>query len=574
MEVGNSSAVSILQSGFWDVINFLHLDSITSCTLDSGIWTKCGVRLELHSSRKIDQDNEKVPLYWSHTFVSSVDVNSMSWVIRGKRLTLCEPILSGVVKSAVLVSRSARSWFCYGERDVGGIGANWGSQSSHRLPPDKVVRMLRENGIQKVKLFDADYDTLKALGGSGIEVMVGIPNDMLANFAGSPKAAEKWVSQNVSHHLTSNVLIRYVAVGNEPFGKLLRTTFPALKNVQDALTKAGLRNQVKVTVPLNADVYNTASGLPSGGDFRADIHDFMIPIVKLLSDNAAPFTVNIYPFISLYTDSNFPVEYAFFDGNATPVNDGGTSYYNMFDANHDTLVWALQKNGFGNLPIIVGEIGWPTDGDKNANVEYAQRFNQGFMTHISGGKGTPMRPGPINAYLFSLIDEDQKSIQPGNFERHWGIFRYDGQAKYGLNLGTTSSGTLVPARNVSYWDSKWCIMKPNARLEDSQVAPSVSYACGLADCTALGYQTSCSNLDARGNISYAFNSYYQQNNQLDEACKFNGLGTITRADPTTGTCRFNIMIKPYYGGAGRISGYSQKTLSLALGLTISFLIYL
>ncbi|KAL0381594.1 UNVERIFIED_CONTAM: Glucan endo-1,3-beta-glucosidase 6 [Sesamum angustifolium] len=422
---------------------------------------------------------------------------------------------------------------------VGGIGANWGSQSSHRLPPDKVVRMLRENGIQKVKLFDADYDTLKALGGSGIEVMVGIPNDMLANFAGSPKAAEKWVSQNVSHHLTSNVLIRYVAVGNEPFletynGSFLRTTYPALKNVQDALTKAGLRNQVKVTVPLNADVYNTASGLPSGGDFRADIHDFMIPIVKLLSDNAAPFTVNIYPFISLYTDSNFPVEYAFFDGNATPVNDGGTSYYNMFDANHDTLVWALQKNGFGNLPIIVGEIGWPTDGDKNANVEYAQRFNQGFMTHI----------------------------------------RYDGQAKYGLNLGTTSSGTLVPARNVSYLDSKWCIMKPNARLEDSQVAPSVSYACGLADCTALGYQTSCSNLDARGNISYAFNSYYQQNNQLDEACKFNGLGTITRADPTTGTCRFNIMIKQYYGGAGRIQGFSQKTLSLALGLTIFFLIYL
>ncbi|KAL0461212.1 UNVERIFIED_CONTAM: Glucan endo-1,3-beta-glucosidase 6 [Sesamum latifolium] len=462
---------------------------------------------------------------------------------------------------------------------VGGIGANWGSQSSHPLPPDKVVRMLRENGIQKVKLFDADYDTLKALGGSGIEVMVGIPNDMLANFAINPKAAEKWVSQNVSHHLTSNVLIRYVAVGNEPFlktynGSFLKTTFPALKNVQDALTKAGLRNQVKVTVPLNADVYTTASGLPSGGDFRADIHDFMIPIVKLLSDNAAPFTVNIYPFISLFTDSNFPVEYAFFDGNATPVNDGGTSYYNMFDANHDTLVWALQKNGFGNLPIIVGEIGWPTDGDKNANIEYAQRFNQGFMTHISGGKGTPMRPGPIDAYLFSLIDEDQKSIQPGNFERHWGIFRYDGQPKYGLNLGTTSTGNLVPARNVSYLDTKWCIMKPNARLDDSQVAPSVSYACGLADCTALGYMTSCSNLDAQGNISYAFNSYYQQNNQVDEACKFNGLGTITRADPTTGTCRFNIMIKPYYGGAGRISGFSQKTLSLALGLTIFFLIYL
>lgn len=96
---------------------------------------------------------------------------------------------------------------------VGGIGANWGSQSSHRLPPGIVVRMLRENGIRKVKLFDADYDTLKALGATGIQVMVGIPNDMLSTLAGSSKAAEKWVSQNVSHHLsTNNVIIRSVSV--------------------------------------------------------------------------------------------------------------------------------------------------------------------------------------------------------------------------------------------------------------------------------------------------------------------------------------------------------------------------
>lgn len=180
-----------------------------------------------------------------------------------------------------------------------------------------------------------------------------------------------------------------MAVGNEPFlatynGSFLKTTFPALRNIQEALTKAGLYEQVKVTCPLNADVYSTGTGLPSGGDFRADIHEFMIPIVKLLSDSQAPFTVNIYPFISLYTDNNFPVEYAFFDGDAAPLNDGGTSYNNMFDANHDTLVWALQRNGFGNLPIIVGEIGWPTDSDKNANVKYAQRFNQGFMTRLTG----------------------------------------------------------------------------------------------------------------------------------------------------------------------------------------------
>ncbi|KVI01443.1 glucan endo-1,3-beta-glucosidase 6-like [Cynara cardunculus var. scolymus] len=442
---------------------------------------------------------------------------------------------------------------------VNGIGANWGTQSSHPLPPGTVVKMLKDNGIQKVKLFDADYGALKALGKSGIQVMVGIPNDMLATMASSMKAAEKWVSKNVSDHINNNVDIRYVAVGNEPFlatynGTFLRTTFPALQNIQAALIKAGLGSKVKVTVPQNADVYESSSGVPSGGDFRADIHDFMIQITKFLNDNGSPFTVNIYPFISLYIESSFPVEYAFFDGNATPVNDGGTTYTNMFDANYDTLVWALQKNGFTNMGIIIGEIGWPSDGDRNANNKYAQRFMQGFMTHISGNRGTPMRTGPIDAYMFSLIDEDDKSIQPGNFERHWGVFYYDGQPKYSLNLGTTNSGALIPATGVKYLQKKWCVMKDSAKLDDPSIAQSVSYACALGDCTSLGYGTSCGDLDAKGNISYAFNSYYQKNDQADEACKFPNVSTVTKEDPSTGTCRFVVMIEPYFGGADRLMG--------------------
>ncbi|MBA0736555.1 hypothetical protein Gogos_010095, partial [Gossypium gossypioides] len=511
---------------------------------------------------------------------------------------------------------------------VNGIGVNWGTQTSHPLPPDTVVRMLRENGIQKVKLFAADYGILKALGKTGIEVMVGIPNDMLASVGGSMKAAEKWVAKNVSEHISSNnvnisvrvqedlllrlrlergvewlltdvymiqkgliykdcqvsfsnfhdILYRYVAVGNEPFletynGSYLHITLPALSNIQSALIKAGIGSQVKVTVPLNADVYASSNTYPSGGDFRTDIFDPMLKIVKFLNDSNSPFTVNIYPFISLYTDSNFPVEYAFFDGNATPLNDGGTLYYNMFDANLDTLAHALQKNGFGNLPIIVGEIGWPTDGDRNANIEYARRFNQGFMSHISGGKGTPMRPVPIDAYLFSLIDEDEKSIDPGNFERHWGIFYFDGQVKYPLNLGTTNSGALIPAKGVQYLERKWCVMKLSAPLDDPQVAQSVSYACGLADCTSLGYGTSCGNLDARGNISYAFNSYFQKNNQLEKACEFPNVSVIAKTDPTptVGNCKFPIMIQPYYESAGRRFGCGQMPLPLVSVLLLLLL---
>lgn len=336
-------------------------------------------------------------------------------------------------------------------------------------------------------------------------------------------------------------------MGNEPFlstynGTFESTTLPALQNIQSALVKAGLGNQVKVTCPLNADVYQSSTSQPSDGDFRPDIHDLMLQIVKFLSQNNAPFAVNIYPFISLYADPNFPVDYAFFNGFQSPINDNGKIYDNVFDANYDTLVWALQKNGFGNLPIIVGEIGWPTDGDRNANLQLAQRFNQGFMSRFIAGKGTPMRPGPMDAYLFSLVDEDNKSIQPGNFERHWGLFYYDGRPKYQLNIGTRTNG-LVGATGVTHLPKKWCILKPSANLNSDEIAPSVSYACQNADCTSLGYGTSCGNLDIKGNISYAFNSYFQVNDQVDSACKFPGLSVVTDRDPSIGDCKFNIMIQ-------------------------------
>lgn len=364
-------------------------------------------------------------------------------------------------------------------------------------------------------------------------------------------------------------IVRYVAVGNEPFletynGSFLQTTFPAIRNIQGALIKAGLGNQVKVTCPLNADVYTSSTSKPSDGDFRTDIHDLMLTIVKFLSDNGGAFTVNIYPFISLYIDPNFPVDYAFFEGASSPIVDGSFTYTNMFDANHDTLIWALKKNGFENLPVIVGEIGWPTDGDRNANAQLAQRFNQGFMTHIASGRGTPMRPGPVDAYLFSLIDEDEKSIQPGNFERHWGIFTYDGLPKYQLNLGTSNSGGLVRARGVKYLEKKWCVLKPSVSLNDPKLADNVGYACSMADCTSLGYKTSCGMLDTRGNISYAFNNYFQKNDQDDVACGFQNLATTTGQDPSTGTCRFGIMIEVDSAFSWRLQGHGNNLLLILL----------
>ncbi|XP_006657484.1 glucan endo-1,3-beta-glucosidase 8 [Oryza brachyantha] len=450
--------------------------------------------------------------------------------------------MAGLVMAAAVVVVAAAA------AAVEGLGMNWGTQATHPLPPKVVVQMLRDNGITKVKLFDTDFAAMSALAGSGIEVMVAIPNKDLNTMASDYSNAQSWVKKNVKRYdFDGGVTIKYVAVGNEPFlktynGSFINITLPALQNIQNALNDAGIGDRIKATVPLNADVYD--GQLPSAGRFRPEISGLMTDIVKFLAKNNAPFTVNIYPFLSLYLDDNFPVNYAFFDGGSTPVNDGGVLYTNVFDANFDTLVAALKGVGHGDMPIIVGEVGWPTDGDKNAKVALAQRFYAGLLKRLAANVGTPARPNQyIEMYLFGLVDEDAKSVAPGSFERHWGVLRYDGQPKFAMDLtGQGRNTMLVPARGVQYLSKTWCVINTNAK-DLSNLGDKINFACTFADCTPLGFGSSCNGMDTNGNASYAFNAYFQAQSQKEEACNFQGLAVPTQTDPSTNACNFTIQIK-------------------------------
>ncbi|CAA7022267.1 unnamed protein product [Microthlaspi erraticum] len=432
---------------------------------------------------------------------------------------------------------------------VDGLGVNWGTMATHKLPPKTVVQMLKDNNINKVKLFDADETTMSALAGSGLQVMVAIPNDQL-KVMGSYDRAKDWVRKNVTrYNFNGGVNITFVAVGNEPFlksynGSFINLTFPALQNIQNALNEAGLGSSVKATVPLNADVYDSPASnpVPSAGRFRPDIIAQMTQIVDFLGKNNAPITINIYPFLSLYGNDDFPLNYAFFDGTPQPVDDNGISYTNVFDANFDTLVSSLKAVGHGDMPIIVGEVGWPTEGDKHANTGDAYRFYNGLLPKLGTNKGTPLRPIYIEVYLFGLLDEDAKSIAPGDFERHWGILKYDGTPKFPIDLsGQGQNKLLVGAQNVTYLQNKWCSFNPEAK-DLTKLAKNIDFACTYSDCTALGYGSSCNGLDANGNASYAFNMYFQVKNQDEEACIFQGLATITTQNISQGQCNFPIQI--------------------------------
>uniref|UniRef100_A0A0E0MGJ7 X8 domain-containing protein n=1 Tax=Oryza punctata TaxID=4537 RepID=A0A0E0MGJ7_ORYPU len=409
---------------------------------------------------------------------------------------------------------------------VDGLGVNWGTMATHRLPPKVMARLLKDNGFKKVKIFDADATTMSGLAGTGIETMIAVPNDMLAA-VGDYGRAREWVKENVTRYsFDGGVNIRYVAVGNEPFlkaynGEFDRVTVPALRNIQRALNEAGYGKQIKATVPVNADVYDSppSNPVPSAGKFRDDVAGTMTDMVRFLNRSGAPLTVNIYPFLSLYGNDNFPLDYAFFDGGPPPrpVVDNGINYTNVFDANFDTP------------------------------VPYAQRFYSGLLKRLAARRGTPLRPRThIEVYLFGLMDEDTKSVAPGNFERHWGIFTFDGRPKFPLDLrGDGRPAMPVPAKGVKYLPRRWCVLNPNVTDDDAgRLADNVGYACSHSDCTALGYGCSCGALDARGNASYAFNVYYQAQGQAEAACDFQGLAVVTDddRDVAQGACNFSVQV--------------------------------
>ncbi|KAJ3693207.1 hypothetical protein LUZ60_008687 [Juncus effusus] len=446
------------------------------------------------------------------------------------------------------------------------IGVNWGTVSSHKISPRVAVDLLRENKISKVKLFDSDPTILRALMGSGIQVMVGIPNELLSSVASSVSASDAFVAQNISRFLVKGGTdIRYIAVGNEPFltsyqGQFQSLVLPTLSNLQQSLTKSNLANYVKLVVPCNADAYESPN-LPSLGAFRSDLTQLMTQLVSFLNSNGSPFLVNIYPFLSLYQNPTFPQDYAFFEGSTHPVVDGSNIYYNAFDGNFDTLVAALTKLGFGQTPIAIGEIGWPTEGAPSANLTAARVFNQGLINHVLSNKGTPLRPGipPSDVYLFGFLDEGQKSTLPGNFERHWGIFSFDGQAKYTLNLGF-GNGNLKNAKNVDYLPPRWCVANPYKDLDSA--GNHIKIACDLADCTTLYYGGSCNMIGQKENISYAFNSYYQLQKQDASSCDFDGLGMITYLDPSVGDCRFLVGVNDVASVGFRVCGLGFRVLGL------------
>ncbi|XWS20431.1 hypothetical protein CRYUN_Cryun31cG0100500 [Craigia yunnanensis] len=329
-------------------------------------------------------------------------------------------------------------------------GVNYGRIANNLPAPESVVTLLKAAKINHIRIYNADHGVLQAFKGSGIEIIVGLPNEYLKDISIGEDRAMNWIKENVQAFLPGTH-IRGIAVGNEILGggplELWEVLLPAVKNVYSALSRSGIQDTVQVSSPHSEAVFAN-SFPPSACIFRPDVLPFMRPLLQFFSQIGSPFYINAYPFLAYKNDpEHIDINYALFKSNPG-IYDAKTKlhYDNMFEAQVDAAYAALEKVGFTKMEVIVSETGWASRGDPDeagATVENARTYNKNLRKRLAKKKGTPFRPKiAVRAYVFALFNENSK---PGpTSERNFGLFKPDGSIAY--DIGFTG---LVPSATTS-----------------------------------------------------------------------------------------------------------------------------
>ncbi|KAK3442131.1 hypothetical protein EUGRSUZ_B02364 [Eucalyptus grandis] len=325
------------------------------------------------------------------------------------------------------------------------IGINYGTIADNLPPPSKVATFLKtKTTIDRVKIFHASPDILRAFAGTGIAVTVSVGNEDIVSLSKLP-AAKSWVSANILPFYPKT-LINRIAMGNEILATsdktLIASLLPAMKALHSALQFANVTN-VQVTTPNSLGIL-ASSYPPSTGQFRSGFdRTIFAPILEFHRQTNSSFMVNPYPFFGISAETlNYTLNYALFKPipYSTFDNATGKNYTNMFDAQMDAVYSAMKKVGYEDVEIVVGETGWPSVGDPSqlgVSMANAESYNRNLVRHVNSGKGTPLMPNrKFETYIFALFNENKK---PTTSERNYGLFKPDLTPVYDVGILRNSS---------------------------------------------------------------------------------------------------------------------------------------
>ncbi|KAI8024378.1 Glucan endo-1,3-beta-glucosidase 14 [Camellia lanceoleosa] len=335
------------------------------------------------------------------------------------------------------------------EAFTGTYGINYGRIADNIPSPDKVITLLRAAKIKNVRIFDFDHSVLQAFSGTGLELVVGLPNGYVKDMSSNPDHALTWVKENVQAYLPETN-IRGIAVGNEVLGgtdqSLFESLLGAVKNIHNATKELQLDHVVQISTAHSEAVFNN-SYPPSSCTFKESIAQYMKPLLKFFSQTGSPFCLNAYPFLDYMNNpKEIDINYALFQS-TQGIYDQKTDlhYDNMLDAEIDAAYAALEDAGYKKMEVIVTETGWASDGDQNeaaATVSNARTYNYNLRKRLAKRKGTPRRPKSVlKVYVFAMFNEDSK---PGPAsERNFGLFKADGNISYDIGFAGLKSSSAT-----------------------------------------------------------------------------------------------------------------------------------
>ncbi|XP_073005649.1 glucan endo-1,3-beta-glucosidase 1-like [Typha latifolia] len=424
------------------------------------------------------------------------------------------------------------------------VGVNIGTDLSGLLSPSDLVAFLRSQRITHVRLYDADSALLSALSGTGIRVVVGVPNNELLALGSSQSTAATWVSRRLLPHLPST-LISAVAVGDEVFTSTpssLPLLLPALSSLSSALASSNLSSGIKLSTPLPFSIIRDPFP-PSQAFFNQSmVANFVLPLLRFLSNTSSALMLNLYPYYSfMQSNGVIPLDNALFKPLPPSLEmvDPNTllHYTNVLDAMIDAAHFSMRNLNISDVPVLVTETGWPSYGDNRtepyATKDNADSYNSNLIKHILDKSGTPLHPEVTSSvFIYELFNED---LRPGPVsEANWGLFYGNGTPAYLLHVAGTGGFLANDTTNRTY-----CVAADGADLKALQAA--LDWACGpgRANCSEIQPGESCYEPnEVRSHASYAFNNYYQMEGRGAGSCYFQGVAMITTTDPSHGSCIF------------------------------------
>jgi Glycosyl hydrolases family 17 len=227
------------------------------------------------------------------------------------------------------------------------IGINYGQVADNLPPPASVLPLLHSLNVTHVKLYDTDPRVLSAFANTGIEFIVGLPDQLVPHLAQDPSVASSWVRSSILPHIP-NTKITAITVGNEVLTghdtTLIKSLVPAMESVQSALAASGLNGKIMVTTAHSLAVLE-ASFPPSGASFKKELVPYLSQLLCFHQKTGSPFLINAYPYFAYKADpKSLNLNYVLFEPNAGVVDSSsGLRYDNMLHAQVDAVRTAIKK---------------------------------------------------------------------------------------------------------------------------------------------------------------------------------------------------------------------------------------